>query len=125
MGAAETKVQNAVWTKHCEESGGRLFRNNVGVATFPGGQTVKYGLCVGSSDLIGWTPITITPDMVGRTVAVFTAFETKRAVKAKKATPKQINFVEHVRAAGGIAGVINDPKLVQECITDYIDGVQP
>lgn len=60
-------------------------------------------LCPGSSDLIGWTPVVITPDMIGKTVAVFTAIEVK--VDAKKASGNQADFIKAVAAAGGIAGV--------------------
>lgn len=80
----------------------RVFRNNVGLAQYPNGTVVKYGLCPGSSDLIGWTTITITPDMVGKRIATFTAIE----VKTPNGIPSddQITFVEVVQRAGGIAG---------------------
>ena len=63
---------------------------------------MRYGLCKGSSDLIGWRSLTITPDMVGQTVAVFAAIE----VKDRGApTPEQLHFIAQVQAAGGLAGV--------------------
>ena len=49
----------------------RVFRNNVGLARFPDGSTVRYGLCPGSADLIGWRTVTITQDMVGQPFAQF------------------------------------------------------
>lgn len=55
----------------------RLWRNNTGALKDARGQLVRYGLCPGSSDLIGFRTITITPDMVGQQVAVFTAVEVK------------------------------------------------
>ena len=66
---------------------------------------VKFGLCVGSSDRIGITTVLITPDMVGRDVGVFTAWEVKATAKDHP-TPDQINFIQAVRAAGGYAGVV-------------------
>lgn len=84
--------------------GMRLFRNNVGKLQDRNGQWVAYGLCVGSSDVIGWTPTIITPDMVGRTVAVFTAFETK--VGRRATTVEQGAFIAALRDAGGIAAVV-------------------
>ena len=78
----------------------RLFRNNVGVATFPGGEKVVYGLCPGSSDLIGWKRVTITPDMVGEQLAQFVAIEVKGP--GGKTSTKQINFLAQVEKAGGI-----------------------
>lgn len=83
------------------ELGARLFRNNVGQYIDRNGNVIRYGLCNGSSDLIGWTPVTITPDMVGRTVAVFTAVEAKTLTG--RPTMAQIGFLDAVRAAGGRA----------------------
>lgn len=97
--------------------GARLFRNNSGVGWV--GQVISHhggilmlnaprplhaGLCVGSSDLIGWTPVTITPEMVGRTIAVFTAVEGKSTTR-QYPTADQYRFIDAVRAAGGIATV--------------------
>lgn len=62
----------------------------------------------GTSDLCGWTTVKITPEMVGRDVAVFTAIETKRT-KGGKASEHQISFVEQVNKAGGIAGIASSP----------------
>lgn len=78
----------------------RLFRNNVG---FDATNKVRYGLATGSSDLIGWKTITITPHHVGRTVAVFCAIEVKKP--GGRVTGDQTNFVDFVDSSGGIAGV--------------------
>lgn len=80
----------------------RLFRNNTGALKDQRGQLVRYGLCKGSSDLIGWKTVTITPDMVGDQVAVFVAIEVK---DKGQPTDDQLRFIEVVRAAGGRAGV--------------------
>jgi hypothetical protein len=81
----------------------RLFRNNTGAFKDPRTkQFVRFGLCVGSSDLIGWHSVTITPDMVGQTLAVFTAIEVK---DKGRPTPEQLTFIEVVRRAGGFAGI--------------------
>ena len=100
-----------------------VWRNNVGQgwqgkATFEaakGGQSrrmilenarpIKFGLCEGSSDFIGLTRVTITPEMVGKTVAIFTAIEVKHGTKP---TPEQLNFIEFVRSAGGFAGIAHN-----------------
>lgn len=94
----------------------RVFRNNVAMAwvgqrvTGPPGYVVlkdarplHAGLCVGSSDLIGWKTVKITPSMVGRKIAVFTAIEVKTSKGTVK--PDQLNFITQVRNAGGCAGV--------------------
>lgn len=80
----------------------RLWRNNVGALRDQRGQLVRYGLCPGSSDLIGLRTITITPDMVGQQVAVFTAVEVK---DRGRPTDQQQAFITMVQMAGGLAGV--------------------
>lgn len=62
----------------------RLFRNNVGLFKTIDGRIIKTGLHNGSSDLIGWTQVKITPDMVGKTVAILTK---KKLIKLWIALP--------------------------------------
>ena len=81
----------------------RLFRNNVGLYRNPNGQVVRFGLCTGSSDLVGWTTVKITPQMIGRDVAIFTCCEVKKP--KEKPTPEQEAFISVVQSAGGIAFV--------------------
>lgn len=89
---------------HGSASGARLYRNNVGRLRTQDGRWVQYGLCVGSSDVVGWTPVVVTPEMVGRTLAVFTAFECK--VGRNTTTTEQGAFLNVVRTSGGIAAVV-------------------
>lgn len=86
----------------------RLWRNNVGVLTDRTGRPVAYGLgseggraMPGTSDAIGLHTITITPEMVGRQVAVFTAIEVKDQAGL---TDAQRRFLLAVHNLGGIAG---------------------
>ncbi len=81
----------------------RLYRNNTGTLWDQHGRPVQFGLAVGSADLIGWRTVTITPDMVGQQVAVFTSIEVKSATGRLR--PEQRQWLETVQAAGGIAGV--------------------
>jgi hypothetical protein len=111
----------------------RLFRNNVGVAFVGTGgmsgttailanaRRIRFGLCKGSSDAIGWTTINITPDMVGGRVAVFTAIETKtqRGVAAKL----QKNFINTVVKAGGIAGIAKTQEEAKKIINSFTPSV--
>src|SRR5690348_14183966 len=60
--------------------GAKLWRNNVGALEDKHGRWVTFGLEVGSSDLIGYQTITVTPDMLGQQLAVFLAVEVKREV---------------------------------------------
>lgn len=81
-------------------AGSRIFRNNVGLFFTKDGRPVRCGLTKGSSDLIGWTPVTVTPDMVGSKIAVFTAIETKS--KSGRASKEQTQFLKVVQESGGI-----------------------
>jgi len=69
---------------------------------------IKFGLIKGASDLIGLTEKVITKDMVGSTVAIFTAIEVKKegwtVPKNNKHYEEQKNFIDQVVSRGGIAG---------------------
>jgi hypothetical protein len=90
----------------------RVFRNQTGALQDADGRLVTFGLCKGSSDLIGWKSIVITPEMIGQRVAVFTAVEVK--APGRKATPEQTNFLERVKEHGGLAGIA---RSVQDALT--------
>lgn len=101
-----------------------LFRNNVGmgwqgqvidqpdptIKVLKNPRPLHAGLIKGSGDLIGWTNIVITADMVGKTVAVFTSVENK---KAKGGTIKdaQQNWHDNINRSGGIAIFAMSPEL--------------
>jgi len=85
-----------------------MFRNNVGAWRTKLGRWIRYGLCKGSSDTIGWAEVRITEDMVGTKVAVFCAVDMK--TKVGKATLEQLNFCERVTRAGGRAGFARSPE---------------
>jgi hypothetical protein len=87
----------------CSRGRVRLWRNNTGRLRDERGQLVTFGLCPGSADLIGYRSVTVTPDMVGQTLAVFAAVEVK--AERGRPTPEQTAFLEHVTAAGGLAGI--------------------
>jgi hypothetical protein len=105
--------------KAASKVGARLFRNQVGLYHLLDGRVIRSGLCKGSSDLIGWHSIVITPAMVGRRVAVFMAIEGKRPKKSKPPTSEQKNFIKVVREAGGIAGVVRHENEALALIADY------
>tara|TARA_B100000609_G_C16864808_1_gene256971 strand:+ start:113 stop:460 length:348 start_codon:yes stop_codon:yes gene_type:complete len=94
----------------------RLFRNNTGALLDQSGRLIKFGLCKGSSDLIGFRSITITPDMVGTKVAVFSAIEVK---DKGKTTVDQRNFINVINKSGGFAGVarnVTDAKKILDIV---------
>ncbi len=82
---------------------GKSGRTASGLVVIEDARRIEFGLCNGASDLIGWTPVTVTPEMVGKTVAIFTAIECKAG--AGKPSDEQKRFIEHVQNDGGLAGV--------------------
>lgn len=108
--------------------GVRLFRNTVGEG-FVGKQVsgpsdlvilrnarrVSFGLQVGSHDLIGWRSMVVTPEMVGRRLAIFLGGEIKTDVG--KLSVEQRNFHRNLLEAGGLSGVWRTPGEALTTIT--------
>lgn len=107
----------------------RMFRNNVGAAWMGGdfsirdgrlvsghARYVQFGLCPGSSDLIGIHKMVITPAMIGRNIGVFTAVEVKHK---KTTTNEQDSFIETIQHLGGIAGVARSVDDARRIVTEF------
>jgi hypothetical protein len=105
----------------CSTGATRLFRNNTGTLRDQHGRPVSFGLCKGSADLIGWRTVTITPEMVGQQVAVFTSIEVKTATGRVK--PEQQQWLDAVQAAGGIADVARSVEDAQALLAAQPDSV--
>lgn len=108
----------------------RLFRNNVGQAWVGKSQRMRdgsvlidnarplhAGLCEGSSDLIGWRSIVVTPELVGRRLAVFLALEAKTG--AGRLNKHQLAFIAAVERAGGVAGEARSVEQAQRMLADF------
>jgi hypothetical protein len=115
MATVETNIMHRVMLA-ISKAGARVFRNNVAQAwvgavvsrsattiTLLNPRPLHAGLCNGSSDIIGWKTVEVTPDMVGKKVALFVAIETKSP--RGRPSPEQLNFIQQVKEAGGLAGV--------------------
>lgn len=113
---SESEVQQRIQI-HGPHYDSLLMRNNSGALKDIEGRVVRFGLgnesakrneIIKSSDLIGITTITITPEMVGMRIGVFTAVECKRSDWVASLTDKrekaQGNFIDWVRSRGGLAG---------------------
>ncbi len=95
----------------------RLFRNTVGTLPDGHGGMIRFGLSVGSSDLIGFA-------MRGE-VAIFLAVEVKSATG--RVRPAQHAFLDAVRRAGGIGILARsvDDFLVQLMKWEDQHGYEP
>lgn len=91
MTRSEANIQNDILIA-LSKAGATVWRNNTGALQDKTGRLVRYGLCKGSSDIIG-----ICSD--GR----FLAVEVKKTTG--RVTDDQLRFIEAVRAKGGRAGV--------------------
>lgn len=113
--AAERNIQNESLIA-LSLAGCKVFRQNTGMGwvgkivaqtefriVLENYRPLHAGLCTGSSDIIGWRPVLITPKMVGQTVAVFLAVENK--TQRGRASGPQKHFIQAVLADGGLAGV--------------------
>lgn len=121
----EHALQNEIRDDLAETPGLLTFRANVGTGWQGTGKPVRFskethivaqrgdvllrnarpfstGLPAGFADLFGLTSLVITPEMVGRRVAVFYAIEVKDGAKA---TSEQANFLQAVKNNGGISGI--------------------
>ena len=85
-----------------------VWRNSTGVAKTRTGHTVRFGLCVGSSDLIA----IVKPS--GRMVVL----EAKTPIG--RATKEQIAFIEMVRAAGGHGAIVRSVEEANRVIDEAI-----
>lgn len=108
---SERKIMNQIQVA-LSKFKARLFRNQVGTYKLPSGNYVSSGLCIGSSDLIGWHSVVVTPKMVGSRVAIFTAVEVKTS--SGKLTKEQVNFIQNVKMSGGVAFVATS---IEEAVT--------
>lgn len=95
-------------------SGCIVFRNNTGLVQDADGRHHRFGLCVGSSDIIGFRPIAITRAHVGQQIAQFCAIECKS--DTGRLTPEQRNFLAMVEAAGGLAVVARNEEDIKNAI---------
>lgn len=115
-----TRLLHEILLAYGSRPGVRLFKQNTGAAwmgdeqRLPDGsilirnaRRVPFGLCPGSSDIIGWESVEITADMVGQRLAAFVAIEGKTG--RGRASEKQQNFLAAVQVAGGRAGIARSP----------------
>lgn len=99
---SEADIQRACMIE-ASNCGAIVWRNNTG-AYNDGDRFIRYGLCKGSSDLIGIYE--------GR----FLAIEVK--TPKGRATKHQMNFLNAVNAAGGIGFIAKSPEDVKKHLTD-------
>ena len=116
------------------QMGARLFRQNTGMAwvgrvrRIARAMTIQVGAgdvvisaarpfhagITGMSDLGGWVPVVVTPEMVGSTVAVYAQVEVKDGARA---TEEQLRWISAVAQAGGRAGIAHNISELRDILT--------
>lgn len=116
---------NAITTRvmiNESKNGIKLFRNHRGkawqgkaifnkrkkIAIIENPRFFEFGLYPGAGDLIGWKEVVITPDMVGKKIAVFTSVEVKSL--NDRMSPAQNKWHDIVRQSGGISKIAKEQK---------------
>ncbi len=115
----ESEVQQRIQVE-AMRYGCNLMRNNSGRLQNERGNWISFGLgniskkhndAIKSSDLIGFTVMTVTPEMIGHKLAVFTAIECKEeGWKLSPNDPReraQMAFINWIATNGGIAAFCN------------------
>jgi hypothetical protein len=75
---------------------------------------VRFGLCTGSSDLIGLRSLEITPELVGQRLAQFVALEVKTAQGVL--SPEQRAFLHLVEELGGVAATCRSVEEAEQLL---------
>ncbi len=117
--------------------GGVLYRNNSGALPDKTGQLVRFGLGNDSKQLneiwktpdsVGGIPITITPEMVGKTFLVFAGFEDKKPgwklLPSDKRGQAQHACIMDWRGYGAIAGFITDVSHIDYFVQEFIQNAK-
>lgn len=111
---SEARVQSLV-RLDAAARGHRLWRNNVGAMKDEHGRLVRFGLAneskaendrLKSSDLVGYAPRLITPDLLGCVIAQFKVRECKRPDWRYSGTDREVaqeRFINLVLSEGGDA----------------------
>ena len=136
-GPSESVVQNLVRGVFCRNGAPtRLWRNVVGMffrlpanakcakcgvsheqgRNIVGCSRVTCGLGNGSADLVGLQQVTITPDMVGQTLAIFFGAEIKRLTG--RASQEQDAWLETIRRLGGAAGIFRSESEAEKYLEE-------
>lgn len=136
MAAKESKILKEIILAY-SRAGSRIFRCNSGSAwvgkshrltngdmLIKSPRIFRSGWPVGTSDLIGFTTKIVTPEMVGKPVAIFTAIEVKTG--RLKPTEQQSNFIKTVNDHGGNACVaygLQDITFINKYTKEKTNGI--
>lgn len=128
---SERNIQREIIKTINQKEDVRVFSNDTGMAYRPKTNElsqyfidkhfipIKYGLVPGSSDLIGFKTVRITPEMVGKEVAVFVSLEVKTPKRRLIVPDPQIIWLNNVKNYGGIAEVVTSIEEAEIAIETF------
>lgn len=128
----EDEVEELIVLDASQTFNSDLWRNNSGGRNTPDEGYLRWGLGniskkwnekLASSDEIGGTPVLITPEMVGKTIFVFTSIEVKKEgwkYTGIKNEPQQKNWIDLIKGRGGIAGFASSVDEYRQIVKDYL-----
>lgn len=131
----EDEVEDLIVLDAAQTFDSHLWRNNSGALETPEG-FMRFGLgniskkvneYLKSSDEIGGTPIKITPEMVGKTIFVFTSVECKHEGWTYSGTEREVaqkNWIDLIIRRGGIAGFASSVDQYRKLVNDYLSSLR-
>ena len=124
---SEHDIQNKIRLAIGEKQAAIIFRANVGEGwngriiskvgdkiTLDNAHRISTGLPRGFPDLFGLKTVTITPEMVGKKIAVFVFIEVKK--NGGKATENQKHLHSFLQNAGAVGGIAHSPSEALQII---------
>ena len=124
----EHELQNLISLHISENKLGTMFRANVGSGwtgtvhkssarsvTIYGARRFSTGLPAGFPDLFGFCTITITPNMVGKEIAVFCGIEIKKPDGMVR--PVQRNMLDYLQERGARAGIARSCEDAEQILS--------
>ena len=97
-------------------------RSDDGDVTLKFGRPVAMGLKKGSADLIGFLPVVITKEMVGKKIPVFVSLEIKKP--GKEPEPDQEDWLRTMLLHKCCAGVAHSEDEAVKIVQDYLDNLR-
>lgn len=73
--------------------------------------TQVIGAAPGTADLVGFRPLQVTPDMVGKTIAQFVAIEVKKP--GERPRENQLRYLRMINQRGGVGVWADDVEGVE------------
>lgn len=109
---------------------GQKMQGGMGFVALDNARPIVLGLATsdnksveGVSDILMMESVVITPEMVGKRVAIVGFIESKKGTKYG-ATPGQKRWIDFIRKMGGIAGVAKTPEEALKIRTDYLEALK-